>query len=231
MDRCVLSLKHTCCFACVVVDGIATHLIKVCNFDHLFKCTFACDDDHLRSCVFVRRRKKPVHAVRRTGALQMRVSGKKRNLNCWGQLTLIAQAFGLPLKCNGTLNRTHKKKASEWCHASTTPERHIRWLLKANPPTAVVVVVCSDQFHCCLSGCCSFAAGRKENSLPVGGLLLMTCRKARIATPPAVVVVFLFVLCKFQLFADRVCVASFVVSFHLFKQLQTTGKKWNEGTD
>ena len=101
----------------------------------------------------------------------MRVTGKKRNLNCWGQLTLVAQAFGLPLKCNRTLNRTHKKKASEWCHASTTPERHIRGLLEANPPAAVVVVVHSDQFCCCLSGCCSFAVGRKEDSLPAGGLL------------------------------------------------------------
>ena len=96
------------------------------------------------------------------------------------------------------------------------PERHIRGLLEANPPTAVVVVVCSDQFYCCLSGCCSFAVGQKENSLPVGGLLLMTCRKVPIAAPPAVVVVFLFVSCKFQLFADRICVASFVACFHLF---------------
>ena len=112
--------------------------------------------------------KKTVHAVRHTGALQMQVSGKKRNLNCWGQLTLIAQAFGLPLKCNGTLNRVHEKKASEWCHASTTPERHIRGLLEANPPAAVVVVVCSDQFHCCLSGCCSFAAGQKGEQFAGG---------------------------------------------------------------
>ena len=29
----------------VVLDGIVTHLIKVCNFDHLFKHTILCDDD------------------------------------------------------------------------------------------------------------------------------------------------------------------------------------------
>ena len=45
MDRHVLSFKKTCYFACVVLDGIATHLIKAHDFNHLFKCTFLCDDD------------------------------------------------------------------------------------------------------------------------------------------------------------------------------------------
>ena len=57
MDRHVLSLKHTCHFMCVVVDGIAMEAMKVCDFDRSFKHMFACDDDHcdqfgdVRKCV------------------------------------------------------------------------------------------------------------------------------------------------------------------------------------
>ena len=38
----------------------------------------------------------------------------------------------------------------------------------------------------------------------------------RIAAPLAVVVVFLFAFCELTSFADKICVASFIVSFHLF---------------
>ena len=47
MDHHALSFKKTCHFMHVVLDGITTCLIKACNFNHLFKHTFLCDDAHL----------------------------------------------------------------------------------------------------------------------------------------------------------------------------------------
>ena len=96
---------------------------------------------------------------------------EKKKFELLGAIDFKRAGFWTAFKMQRNLEPNAQKKVSEWCHASTTPERHIGGLLEANPPAAVVVVVCSDQFCCCLSGCCSFAAGRKENSLPVGGLL------------------------------------------------------------
>ena len=46
----------------------------------------------------------------------------------------------------------------------------------------------------------------------------------RVAAPLAVIVVFLFAFCELTLFAHEIHVASFVISFHLFVQVNNREK-------
>ena len=46
----------------------------------------------------------------------------------------------------------------------------------------------------------------------------------RVAAPLAVIVVFLFAFYELTFFAHKICVASFVVSFHLFAQVNNREK-------